>query len=194
MGAYLAATILSIISRGHPTILELLCFDAGKSLFTWLELGWKGILLILNWNNGIFLGDWVFSFLKDCGSVKNWKLLTGIEGIYHDRYFFFSSECAKADSRSKWPEIDKEGEDCDFWIFLASFKIYSGFETPKCNGEVGFPLVPIFLVAIVDTASLKSSLKDLLILLTSQNQLNDENPSKIYLQFCPRQRCQRCLC
>ena len=74
---------------------------------------------------------------------------TGIVGIDQDRFCFFSSEYTKEDANSNWSGINKEGEDWDLWIFLASFKICSGFETPECKGEVGFLLVPIFLVANV---------------------------------------------
>ena len=133
-----------------PTIMELLGFGEGKYLFTRLELGWKGLLLVLNWNKGIFPRDWVFAFLKDCGSVRMWKLLTGKVGIDHDKFYFFSSECEKGEIRSKRLEVYKEGEDYDLWIFLACFKICSGSGIPGCKGEVVFLLVPILLVATVD--------------------------------------------
>ena len=140
------------MSKGYYlTIVELLGFGEGKGLFTRLELGWNRLLLVLNWNNGIFPRDWLFSFSKDWGSVNIWKLLTGIEGVNHYESSFSSLENGKGDCRSKWLGPHKAGDDYDFLIFLASFNILSSSETPRCNGEVGLALVPAFLVATVKT-------------------------------------------
>ena len=92
-----------------------------------------------------------------------WKLLTGIEGIDHERLFFFSFECEKGDTRSKRLEVHKDGEDYDLLIFLSSFRVFSGFETPRCNSELGIPLVPTPLVATMNSL-VKWSLKNLLAL------------------------------
>ena len=54
-------------------------------------------------------------------------------------------------------------DDCDLLIFLASFRICSESETPRCNGELELPLVPTPLVATVNCL-VKCSLNDLLAL------------------------------
>ena len=154
--------------------MKLLEFDKGKGLFIRLVLGWKRPLLVLNWNNGIFPGDWFFSFLKDWGSVNIWKLLTCIEGVNHDESCFSSLENGKSDSRSNWLGPHKARDDCDFSIFPASFNMFSRFETPRSNGELGLLLVPTFLVWHCENCLVKSSLNDLLVFSTSQNQLNDK--------------------
>ena len=100
-------------------------------------------------------------------------MLIGIVGVNHDESCFSSFASEKGDNRSILSRLHKVGDDCDFLIFLASFRIFSRSETPKCNGKVGLPLVPTPLVATMNCL-VKCSLDDLMVLSTSQNQLNDE--------------------
>ena len=78
-------------------------------------------------------------------------MIIGIEGVNHDESCFYSLKNGKGDNRSNLLGLHKVGDDCDFLIFLASFKIFSGSETPRCNGEVGLILVPTIIVATMDT-------------------------------------------
>ena len=143
------------MSRGCClAILKLLWFGEEKGWLTLLLLCWKESLQGLNWNKGVLPGTSNFFFWQDSGLVRIWKVSTGVEGTNQDRFCFsysdWNTEYAKEDAESNWLGLNKEGEDWDVWIFLTSFKIYSGSETPKSKGEAGFPLVPIFLVATVN--------------------------------------------
>ena len=103
---------------------------------------------------GVLPRTLVFSFWQDDGVLKMWKVSIGVEGTNQEIFSFpssvLSSEYVKEDNDSNWPRVNKEGEDKYLRIFLDSFKICSGSKTPKCKGEVGFTLVPIFLVATVN--------------------------------------------
>ena len=127
-------------------IFKLTGLGDGK---TWLELRWNGVLPNLRWNKGIFLGDIVFSFLKDWGSVKTWKLLIGIVGFNQDESCSSPFKIEKGDYMTSWSGLHRIGDDSDLLIFLVVFSICSGSETPSYRGELCLPLVPTPLVATV---------------------------------------------
>ena len=117
------------------------------------RLGWnlaeKGVLPNFKWNRGILLGDTIFSFLKDWGSVKTWKLLIGIIGFNQGEVSSCFLKTDEGDEPSNWSGSHRASNDWDLIIFFVVFNIYSGSETPSCKGEIGLFLVPIFLVATV---------------------------------------------
>ena len=155
-----------------PPSLKLTSFGDGK---TWLEPSWNGLLPTFRWNRGIFPGGIIFPFLKDWGSVKTWKLLTGIIGFNQGEFCSSPFKTDKGDEISNWSGLHRAGDDWDLLIFLVVFSIFSGFETPNCKGELGQFLVPTPLVATVKYWW-KVAFKICWFNFTSYNQWNDKYP------------------
>ena len=115
----------------------------------WLELGWKGFLPTFNWKRGILPGEVVLDFLKDWGSMKTWKLLSGIIGFTQGEVSSSFFNTGEGDEPPNWSGSHRDGNNWDLLIFLVVFNIYSGSVTPNWNDEIGMFLVTTPLVATV---------------------------------------------